>query len=132
MAPFDSEIQITLLDDSSTTLIDVSSPEGELYAGTCQALSPVVAGSDCDDSNPDANPGAAEFWYNDVDEDCDQSSDFDQDGDGDDSEDFEVETAMILIQPSLHWPQKTSQTALTTTATIRLMSDLSWSHWFPR
>ena len=64
------EIQITLLDDSST-LIDVNSPEGELYAGTCQALSPVVAGSDCDDTNQ-THPGAAEVWYNDVDEDCDQ------------------------------------------------------------
>lgn len=39
-------------------------------------------GDDCDDSDPDAYPGAPEVWYNGVDEDCGGDSDYDQDGDG--------------------------------------------------
>ncbi len=37
---------------------------------------------DCDDSDPDAYPGADETWYDGVDSDCDGASDYDADGDG--------------------------------------------------
>lgn len=37
---------------------------------------------DCNDGNPDVYPGAAETWYDGVDQNCDGLSDFDQDGDG--------------------------------------------------
>ena len=37
---------------------------------------------DCDDNNASIYPGATEVWYDGVDQDCDQASDFDQDGDG--------------------------------------------------
>lgn len=40
---------------------------------------------DCDDSNAGVSPGAAETWYDGVDQDCSGTSDFDQDGDGQDS-----------------------------------------------
>ena len=43
--------------------------------------------TDCDDTNPDQNPGMEEVWYDGVDGDCDGESDFDQDGDS-----FEVDT----------------------------------------
>ncbi|MDP2314095.1 MAG: MopE-related protein [Pseudomonadota bacterium] len=39
-------------------------------------------GADCDDTNPDAYPGASETWYDGVDGDCAGGDDYDQDGDG--------------------------------------------------
>ncbi|MEY3210130.1 MAG: hypothetical protein RIT28_611, partial [Pseudomonadota bacterium] len=41
----------------------------------------LVTDGDCDDNNPDVNPGASEVWYNGVDENCD-GLDADKDGDG--------------------------------------------------
>jgi len=41
-----------------------------------------AGGSDCDDTNPNINPGVTEVWYDGVDSDCAGDSDFDQDGDG--------------------------------------------------
>ncbi|MFZ5475503.1 MAG: MopE-related protein [Myxococcota bacterium] len=41
----------------------------------------VTDGTDCDDGDPDANPGATEVWYDGVDQDCDGADD-DRDGDG--------------------------------------------------
>ncbi|MDP2312086.1 MAG: MopE-related protein [Pseudomonadota bacterium] len=37
---------------------------------------------DCNDGDPAVHPGAAEVWYDGVDQDCDGASDLDQDGDG--------------------------------------------------
>ena len=37
---------------------------------------------DCDDDDPDVNPGVAETWYDGLDSDCDGANDYDQDGDG--------------------------------------------------
>lgn len=37
---------------------------------------------DCDDSDPDAHPGADEVWYDGADQACDGGDDFDQDADG--------------------------------------------------
>ncbi len=41
-----------------------------------------VRDGDCDDADPTAHPGAAEVWYDGVDEACDGGDDFDQDADG--------------------------------------------------
>ena len=37
---------------------------------------------DCDDADPDVNPGEDEVWYDGLDADCDGADDYDQDGDG--------------------------------------------------
>lgn len=37
---------------------------------------------DCDESDPDVNPGASEVWYDGLDGDCAGGDDYDQDGDG--------------------------------------------------
>ncbi len=37
---------------------------------------------DCETTDPDIHPEAQELWYDSIDQDCDQSSDWDQDGDG--------------------------------------------------
>ncbi len=45
-----------------------------------------VAAGDCDDGDPTVHPGAAEVWYDGVDQDCSGGSDYDADGDGYDSD----------------------------------------------
>ena len=45
---------------------------------------------DCDDYNPDVNPGAVEVWYDGTDQNCDEWNDFDQDQDGFVMEGFEM------------------------------------------
>ena len=37
---------------------------------------------DCDDDNPDINPGEEEVYYDDIDSNCDGLNDFDADADG--------------------------------------------------
>lgn len=55
----------------------------------CDAPSGYVAvAEDCDDDDATINPDADEIWYDDVDQNCDEASDFDQDGDGVDSIDY--------------------------------------------
>ena len=44
--------------------------------------------SDCDDADATVFPGAAEVWYDGVDQDCSGGSDYDADGDGVDSDGF--------------------------------------------
>ena len=63
----------------------------ETLTAECQVATGVVeSGTDCDDTDATAYPGAAEVWYNNVDNDCagDLAADFDQDGDGQSSDQY--------------------------------------------
>ncbi|MDP6933628.1 MAG: MopE-related protein, partial [Myxococcota bacterium] len=46
---------------------------------------------ECDDSDPDVYPGAEDAWYDGVDSDCEENSDYDADADGYDSDGYEVD-----------------------------------------
>ncbi|MFO0004748.1 MAG: putative metal-binding motif-containing protein, partial [bacterium] len=50
--------------------------DGDGYTDTA------LSGTDCDDGDASINPGAAEIWYDGVDQDCDRRSDYDADRDG--------------------------------------------------
>ena len=41
-----------------------------------------AGGDDCDDTDASINPGATEIWYDGIDQDCSEGSDYDADGDG--------------------------------------------------
>ena len=64
--------------------------DSDSYVPTAYAGLPTtyVSGSgslptgDCDDTNSTINPGAADTWYDGVDQDCDESDDYDADADG--------------------------------------------------
>jgi len=59
----------------------------EVSASSCDVSQAwVETATDCDDSDATIHPGAEETWYDGVDQDCDEASDYDQDGDGHDSD----------------------------------------------
>ena|GEM_PF-1343338 len=60
--------------DEETDLVD---DDGDGYA---------EVDGDCDDTDAAVNPGAEETWYDGVDADCDEASDFDADRDGQDTD----------------------------------------------
>jgi hypothetical protein len=68
-------------------------PDGDGYGSTevhaCARPEGYAAqGGDCDDGDAGIHPGAAETWYDGVDQDCAGDSDYDQDHDGFDSLDY--------------------------------------------
>ena len=62
------------------------------------ASTAVEDSSDCDDSDPQAHPGATETWYDGIDQDCLGDSDFDADQDGYES----TSTDCDDTDPSIH------------------------------
>ncbi|MCB9742319.1 MAG: putative metal-binding motif-containing protein [Alphaproteobacteria bacterium] len=81
-------------DDVDPTTFDIFrlDNDGDGYGGdvvveACEAPSGTVErGGDCDDDDATVHPGAAETWYDGVDQDCDNRSDYDADSDGADSD----------------------------------------------
>jgi len=70
--------------DGTTSVISCEQPSG--YVTEDKATG---AMADCDDDNDDVYPGADETWYDGVDADCGDDSDYDQDGDGHDHDAFD-------------------------------------------
>ena len=54
-----------------------------------------MVGSDCDDTDYSVHPGATDYWYDGIDQDCDGSFDYDQDGDGEPASGMVAMIAMI-------------------------------------
>ncbi len=71
-------------DDGFRTDLTTSTPD--VACDTAGLALDATPDGDCDDENPQINPGADELWYDGVDQDCDGWSDFDQDLDGFDSD----------------------------------------------
>ncbi len=62
-----------------------------------------VEDGDCDDADASIHPGAEDTWYDGVDTNCDEASDYDADGDGHDSDDYDgddCDDADATISPS--------------------------------
>ncbi|MSQ04114.1 MAG: hypothetical protein EXR71_19865 [Myxococcales bacterium] len=66
-----------------TAVPDDSEPSGDLDGDGY--ISAEAGGDDCDDADAAVHPGASDTWYDGVDQNCDEASDYDQDGDGHDS-----------------------------------------------
>jgi hypothetical protein len=62
--------------------------DGDGY-GTTAPNTGVTAGTDCADDDDTVHPDAEETWYDAVDQDCDEASDYDADGDGYDHADLD-------------------------------------------
>ena len=75
-------VDTTDTEDTTDSAVDTDGDD-DGYHGTA------YGGDDCDDSDPDVNPGATETWYDGVDSDCDGASDYDADGDGHDADDHD-------------------------------------------
>ncbi|MGC6491892.1 MAG: putative metal-binding motif-containing protein, partial [Myxococcota bacterium] len=79
-------------DEPLTTVATALWPYGiEVDLSTLQ--DPFAGFFDCNDDNDTINPNAVEVWYNNVDENCDNKSDFDRDGDGYDSREYTEDRA---------------------------------------
>ena len=59
--------------------------DGDGYSAAGYGSGGTYGGGDCDDTSATASPGGTETWYDGVDSDCDEASDYDADGDGYDS-----------------------------------------------
>ncbi len=72
--------------DSNCDPSDEYDADGDGYSVSGASISGSAGGGDCDDGDSTVSPGASETWYDGVDSDCDESSDYDADLDGYDSE----------------------------------------------
>jgi hypothetical protein len=75
-------------DDDVPTQIWYRDDDGDGYGenaddinASCPGSSYALEGGDCDDEDATINPGADEIWYDGVDQNCDEKSDYDQDYD---------------------------------------------------
>ena len=79
----DSANLILISDDADSPEIRVTLRGAPVTDGDDDGYASTLAGGeDCDDEDPDVNPGAVDEWYDGKDANCDGADDYDQDGDG--------------------------------------------------
>ena len=91
--------------DDTTIVFNTADSDGDGFTS---------CGSDCNDTNADINVDAIEIWYDGVDQNCDQGSDYDQDTDGFDhidygGDDCDDENANINVDATEIWYDGTDQ-----------------------
>ena len=82
---YDYEITVEIFDPTGASIYSATEPTaGQIYSGNavCASTAPIVPGTDCDDLDAQAYSGAAEIWYDGIDQACDEGDDYDQDSDG--------------------------------------------------
>lgn len=79
----DSGNLILISDDPDSPELRVSLRGAPIVDGDEDGYASTEAGGeDCDDDDPDINPGVEDEWYDGLDANCDGADDYDQDGDG--------------------------------------------------
>ncbi|MCB9758329.1 MAG: putative metal-binding motif-containing protein [Alphaproteobacteria bacterium] len=73
--------------DDNCDPTDDNDADGDGYSSTGYPTGALGSG-DCDDASASTNPDASETWYDGVDSDCAEDSDYDSDGDGYDSDSY--------------------------------------------
>jgi hypothetical protein len=91
--------------DDTTIVFNTADTDGDGFTS---------CGSDCNDTNADINVDANEIWYDGVDQNCDEASDYDQDTDGFDhidygGDDCDDENAEINVEATEIWYDGTDQ-----------------------
>ena len=100
----DGQVEEGTATDRATWYEDADSDgwgSGESLTGCEPPADSTPEDGDCDETDPQVNPGATETWYDGVDQDCAGDDDFDADGDGHDYGDTDCDDTNPDVNPDV-------------------------------